>query len=73
MKTRAIKWTVGPETEPIFSEMQTTIEIVDEAAGEFVEVSQSGRESDGYGKISFNPDEWPAIRDAINKAVKLCK
>ena len=70
MKTRAIKWTVGPETEPIFSERQTTVEIVDEAGGEFVVVEQT---TDGYGKIGFDPAEWPAIRDAINKAVKLCK
>lgn len=73
MKTRPIKWTVGPETEPIFSENQTAVEIVDEAAGEFVEVSQTDREGDGIGKISFSPDEWPAIRAAIDKAVKLCK
>lgn len=70
MKTRPIKWTVGPETEPIFSENQTTVEIVDEAGGEFVVVEQG---NEGYGKIGFDPADWPAIRAAINKAVKLCK
>lgn len=73
MKQRPIKWIVGPEKEPIFSEMQTTIEIEDESGGEFVVVSQHRRDSDGWGKIGFNPDEWPAIRAAINRAVKLCK
>ena len=37
---RAIKWTVVREKEPLFDELATDIEIVDEAAGEFVEVKQ---------------------------------
>lgn len=70
MKIRPTQWVVGPEAEPIFSEMQTTIEIVDEAAGEFVCVTQHGND---LGKVMFNPDEWPAVRAAINRAVKQCR
>ena len=43
------------------------IEIVDEAAGEFLEVSQEG------GKLRFDKEEWPHVRDAIEKMFKLCR
>ena len=68
---RAIKWTVVREKEPLFDELATDIEIVvDEAAGEFVEVTQH---VEGSGKIQIDPEEWPAIREAIDCAVKLCR
>jgi hypothetical protein len=51
--------------------MQTVIEIVTEAAGEFVEVSQHGHTD--LGKIQISPDEWPGLRDAIEHAVALCR
>ena len=67
---RAIKWTVVREKEPLFDELATDIEIVDEAAGEFVEVKQH---VEGNGKIQIDGEEWPAIREAIDCAVKLCR
>ena len=67
---RAIKWTVVREKESLFDELATDIEIVDEAAGEFVEVTQHTEES---GKVQIDPKEWPAIREAIDCAVKLCR
>ena len=70
MKIRPTQWVVGPESEPIFSEQQTVVEIVDESAGEFISLTQHGNE---LGKVVFNPDEWPAVRAAINRAVKQCK
>ena len=42
--TRPIKWIVQPECEPMFCEQATTIEITDEAGGEFVTVSQQSDE-----------------------------
>ena len=39
-ETRTLKIAVMPENEPIFAEWVTEIQIVDEAAGEFIEVSQ---------------------------------
>ena len=48
----------------------TDIEIVGEGAGEFVEVKQHTEES---GKVQIDPEEWPAIREAIDCAVKLCR
>lgn len=63
--------TVCKKGEPIFSEYATRVEIVDEAAGEFVEVSQAGRE--GGGKIAIDPNEWPALRDAIDELIAACR
>ena len=70
-KARITRIAVGPEDEPLFSEMFTTVEIVDEAAGEFVEVLQDG--GPGIGKIQINPEEWPMLRAAINRLVKQCR
>lgn len=67
---RTIKWTIVREKKPLFDELATDIEIVDEAAGEFVEVKQHTEES---GKVQIDPEEWPAIREAIDCAVKLCR
>ena len=63
--------TVCKKGEPIFSDYATRVEIVDEAAGEFVEVSQAGRE--GGGKIAIASDEWPALRDAIDELIAACR
>jgi len=67
---RAVKWSVTREKEPLFDELATDIEIVAEAAGEFVEVTQH---TEGNGKIQIDLEEWPAIREAIDCAVKLCR
>lgn len=67
---RIIKWTVVTEEEPLLDELATDIEIAGEGSGEFVEVKQH---LEGSGKIRFGPEEWPAIREAIDCAVKLCR
>jgi hypothetical protein len=58
---------VGVKNQQIFDDSVTEIEIVDEAAGEFLEVSQEG------GKLRFDPEEWPHVRDAVEKMFKLCR
>ena len=68
---RTTSMTVKPKDEPIFSEQATMVEIVDEASGEYVEVSQSGRTD--LGKIAINPEEWPALRKAINLLIVQCR
>ena len=70
-ETRITSVTVFPVGESMYSEMATKIEITDEAAGEFVEVRQSGRTD--IGKICIDPGEWPALRAAINRAVRACR
>jgi hypothetical protein len=63
---------VCKKDEPVFSEYATRVEIVDEAAGEFIEVSQPARDGVG-GKIAIGSDEWPAIRDAIDELLSNCR
>lgn len=70
-ETRVTKLVVLPVGEATYSEMATEIEICDEAAGEFVEVVQHGRVD--IGKITINPEEWPAIRGAIDRMIAECR
>lgn len=69
---RTTAWAVGPAKEPLFSEMITSIRIEDEAAGEFLILSQEpgGRQA---GELAISPEEWPLIRDAIDNAIKQCR
>jgi len=68
---RATKLVVAPKGEEVYSEMCTFVELTDEAAGEFVMVSQSGRTD--LGKIAISPEEWPALKDAINRMILQCR
>lgn len=70
-ETRVTALVVLPVGQPTFSEMATTVEIADEAAGEFVEVKQRGRID--IGKIQINPEEWPALRAAIDRMIAECR
>lgn len=66
--TRPVAWIVKPKGEPIFSERSYRVDIVDEAGGEFVKVT------DGELKtISIDPSDWNKLRNAIERAVKQCK
>ena len=69
--TRTTQVVVLPEDQPIFSELTTTVTIVDEADGEFVEVAQSGPIC--LDKIAINPTEWPAMREAIDMMIAQCQ
>ena len=64
---RPVAWVVKPINEPLFSEMATRVEIVDEAGGEFLEITD-GRQQ----KTQIDPAEWPELKRAIEKAVKWC-
>lgn len=70
-ETRTLKIAVTPKGEKIFHNQVTQIEIVDEAAGEYVEVSQCSDSNDG--KIAICKNEWPAISAAIDKMLKECR
>jgi hypothetical protein len=65
--------TIMPEGEAIYAETATTITIVDEAAGEFVEVAQHNPNLEGAGKIAITPEEWPELRDAIEEMIGRCR
>lgn len=71
LQARVTRIVVVPANEPLFSERATAVEIVDESAGELVEVEQHGDVS--LGKIQINPEEWPALRAAINRLVRDCR
>ena len=62
---RTMSIMILPEGENIFCETATTIAVADDAAGEFLKISQC---NDGIekGKISVESEEWPAIRDGID-------
>mgnify|MGYP000084761997 CR=1 FL=1 len=62
---------VLPDSEPLFSERCTDVMIVDEAGGEFIEVSQHG--NGDLGKIQINPEEWPVLRETIDRMIGECK
>lgn len=68
--TRVTRLVVLPEGESLYVEAATTVEIDDEAAGEFVIVRQDGRTD---SSIAIDPDEWPELRAAIDRLVGDCK
>ena len=70
-ETRTIKVSVAPKGEPIFHNGVTSIEIVDEAAGEFLEVTQCNDSNEG--KISIEKSQWPTLRAAIDQMIKECR
>ena len=70
--TRVTRLNVLPEGEPIFSEQAFTVEIEDEAGGEFIVVRSNDRACLD-GNIRLNPEEWPALREAIDRMVKECR
>lgn len=70
--TRSIKWIVGEVDQPVFSEALIEVEIIDEGAGEFVQVSQREDECVTQ-KIKISPDEWPELLNAISHAIKMCQ
>lgn len=68
-KIRTTQITVHPADNPtILSEMATTVSIDDEGGGEYVRAEQTNT-----GAILINPDEWPAIREAIDRMVSECR
>jgi len=71
-ETRTLKIIVLPKGESIFCEWATEIEIIDEAAGEYVRVSQNGSNAEN-AQICINPDEWPMISDAITDMIGECR
>lgn len=71
MTTRTTQVFVLPEGQPLYCEGATQISITDEAAGEFVVIDQSG--SSDYGKIAITPEEWPCIREQVDKMISECR
>ena len=68
---RTTKLVVAPRGDQVYSEMATWVEVKDEAGGEFVMLTQSGRTD--VGQIAIDTDEWPALRDAIDRMIAQCR
>lgn len=59
--------TVRPKGEDIHGDFTTIVSLDDEGGGAFVVVDQP--KGDG-GRISITPEEWPALRTAIDTMIK---
>lgn len=55
----------------VFDDTATRVEIVDEASGEFVEVRQNASTTSGL--IGITPEEWPLLREAIDRMIDECR
>ena len=62
---------VLPAGESVNGERATLVKIADEGDGAFVEVEQSGR--DCSMTIGITREEWPALRRAINKMMRVAE
>ena len=69
---RILKIAIVPKGQSIFSEQATMIEIVDEAAGEFVVVSQIGGHTDLEKKIAIEVKEWLLLAEGIAYMISQC-
>lgn len=66
---RVTQRVVAPMSDQsVLSEQATVISITDEGAGEYLVVSQHSG-----GSISIVGDEWPLLRDVIEKMLKECQ
>ena len=71
--TRITRLTVLPEGEPIYGECTTQIEIVDEASGEFIKLTQEGGHTELGKSIAFEPVEWQSIKAAVDQMLGYIK
>ena len=69
-ETRIMKVAVGPANVDSYSELITTVEVVDEAGGEFVEVRQ---QTDNERFIRIDKNEWPEMKAAIETMIGYCR
>lgn len=58
---------VTPAGQGLLHEDATEVKIDDFGGGPFVVIGQEG------GQVAINPDEWPAIRDAVEQLLGVCE
>ena len=61
---------VVPSGKPIYDEAATTIGLDDEGGGLFVTIRQE--DNLDTNEVKINPEEWPAIRAAVDRMVREC-
>ena len=64
-KKRITAMTVLQDGKALFSETATLISIVDDGAGEYLSISQSGGNS--VNAINVDPCEWIELRSSIDQ------
>ena len=67
-ETRRTKVTVVRQGQAICDESAIEVEIVDEAAGEFLAMRQAGG-----SPIEIDPDQWPSLRQTIDELFSECR
>jgi hypothetical protein len=65
MKSRVVKILVCNEGDPIFAEGNYSVEVRDEAAGEYLAVEAYDSEDEGL--ITIDKKDWPALREVIDR------
>jgi len=66
--------TIVKRGEAIFDETATHVRLQDEAAGEFVEISQqSGLANPRAETIQIEPSQWPKIREVVDYMISKCR
>ena len=61
---------VVPSGKPIHDEAATTIGLDDDSGGLFVVIRQE--DNLDTNEVKIDPEEWPAIRAAVNRMVREC-
>lgn len=70
--TRTTRMHILPRGEPIFSELAYTVEIEDDSGGEYIHLKDGSITGDKDG-IKINPEDWPTVREAIDRMVDQIK
>lgn len=71
MATRPVQWLAAPDGEPLFGARGFRVSICDEGGGEFVTIESAS--DDEVAQLRIDPEEWPALRDAMEAAVAGCR
>jgi hypothetical protein len=74
-QTRVTRLHVLPVGEPLFAERATVVEIEDEAAGEYVTVTQQYPDASSTAqRIGVcDREEWEAIKAAVERMLAECR
>lgn len=65
--------TVRHRGDSFESETATTVRLKTEGGGAFVEADQSAALAEDLGKIHITPEEWPQLRRAINRMIRIAQ
>jgi hypothetical protein len=70
-EVRATTFTSYPKSASILSDLATTLNIVNDGEGEYIEVEQMNIPE--CGKIRICKQRWPTLRAAIDQMIADCR